>query len=71
MVIPISVSNDTMFPPYKFDLNKYIDDCKALYGVPPRPHWVTTYFGGQVRNSFTFFSVLVLTYPNSLNVIIA
>ncbi|KAK9939961.1 hypothetical protein M0R45_016640 [Rubus argutus] len=47
MVIPISVSNDTMFPPYKFDLNKYIDDCKALYGVPPRPHWVTTYFGGQ------------------------
>ncbi|KAB2606610.1 lysosomal Pro-X carboxypeptidase-like [Pyrus ussuriensis x Pyrus communis] len=47
MVIPISVSNDSMFPPYQFDLQEYIDNCKAIYGVPPRPHWVTAYFGGH------------------------
>ncbi|PRQ56933.1 putative lysosomal Pro-Xaa carboxypeptidase [Rosa chinensis] len=48
MVIPISVNNDTMFPPYKFDLDEFINNCKATFGVPPRPNWVTTYFGGHV-----------------------
>ncbi|KAM1100101.1 hypothetical protein ACFX2I_006643 [Malus domestica] len=47
LVIPMGVSNDSMFPPYQFDLQEYIDSCKALYGVPPRPHWATTYFGGH------------------------
>ncbi|XP_007207893.2 lysosomal Pro-X carboxypeptidase [Prunus persica] len=48
MVIPMaSVSNDSMFPAYQFDLKDYIKSCKAQYGVPPRPHWVTTYFGGH------------------------
>ncbi|KAG8644685.1 hypothetical protein MANES_11G154400v8 [Manihot esculenta] len=45
MVIPIGRGNDTMFPPDPFDLESYIQDCKNLYGVPPRPHWVTTYYG--------------------------
>ncbi|KAJ9129354.1 hypothetical protein P3X46_033858 [Hevea brasiliensis] len=47
MVIPIGRGNDTMFPPDPFDLNSYIQDCKDFYGVPPRPHWVTTYYGGH------------------------
>ncbi|KAH8482859.1 hypothetical protein H0E87_030082 [Populus deltoides] len=47
MVIPFGISNDSMFQPYPFDLNAYINDCKDEYGVPPRPHWVTTYFGGH------------------------
>ncbi|KAK9185822.1 hypothetical protein WN943_026181 [Citrus x changshan-huyou] len=41
-----SIDNTTMFPPDPFDLSNYIDDCKKLYGVSPRPHWVTTYYGG-------------------------
>ncbi|KAF3455138.1 hypothetical protein FNV43_RR05586 [Rhamnella rubrinervis] len=47
MVIPIGRNNDTMFPPDPFDLNEYIKSCNASYGVPPRPHWVTTYYGGH------------------------
>ncbi|XP_058004171.1 uncharacterized protein LOC110652772 isoform X2 [Hevea brasiliensis] len=47
MVIPIGRGNDTMFPPEPFDLQSYIQDCKDLYGVPPRPNWVTTYYGGH------------------------
>ncbi|CAK9158770.1 unnamed protein product [Ilex paraguariensis] len=48
MVIPIGRGrNDTMFPPSPFDFKQYSDHCKSLYDVPPRPHWVTTYYGGQ------------------------
>ncbi|KAJ9188757.1 hypothetical protein P3X46_000122 [Hevea brasiliensis] len=47
MVIPIGRGNDTMFPPDPFDLKSYIQDCKDLFGVPPRPHWVTAYYGNH------------------------
>ena len=49
MVMPIGHdSKDSMFPPAPFNLNKFINECKSLYGVMPQPHWVTTYYGGQV-----------------------
>ncbi|XAR60058.1 Lysosomal Pro-Xaa carboxypeptidase, partial [Bertholletia excelsa] len=48
MVMPIGRgSNDTMFPPAPFNLNSYNDDCSRAYGVTPRPHWITTYYGGH------------------------
>ncbi|KAL3849604.1 hypothetical protein ACJIZ3_011486 [Penstemon smallii] len=48
LVIPIGIGeNDTMFPAAPFNLNEYINGCKDLFGVPPRPHWVTTYYGGH------------------------
>ncbi|KAL2507471.1 Serine carboxypeptidase S28 family protein [Forsythia ovata] len=48
MVMPIGRGiNDTMFPPSPFNLDQFIKDCKSTYGVPPRPHWVTTYYGGH------------------------
>ncbi|CAN6849124.1 unnamed protein product [Brassica oleracea] len=28
-------------------MTSFIDDCKSKYGVSPRPHWITTYFGIQ------------------------
>ncbi|CAK9150486.1 unnamed protein product [Ilex paraguariensis] len=47
MVMPIGRgSNDTMFPLASLYLKQYSEDCKNIYGVPPRPHWVTTYYGG-------------------------
>lgn len=49
MVIPIGRGNDTMFEPDPFILSSYIEQCKSIYGVPPRPHWVTSYYGGHVR----------------------
>ncbi|XP_043699785.1 lysosomal Pro-X carboxypeptidase-like [Telopea speciosissima] len=48
MVMPIgSGSNDTMFPGSPFNLSSFIEDCKDSYGVSPRPHWITTQFGGH------------------------
>ncbi|PNT18763.1 hypothetical protein POPTR_009G002200v4 [Populus trichocarpa] len=47
MVMPIGYGNDSMFPPDPFDLKAYIEDCKSLYDVTPRFHWVTTYYGGH------------------------
>ncbi|EXB81593.1 Lysosomal Pro-X carboxypeptidase [Morus notabilis] len=49
MVMPIAHGSDedSMFPKDHFDLESYTNDCKRLYGVVPRPHWVTTYYGGH------------------------
>ncbi|KAM7263526.1 hypothetical protein ACFE04_001209 [Oxalis oulophora] len=48
MVIPIGHGyKDTMFPAAPFLLKEYEDACKATYGVLPRPHWTTTYYGGH------------------------
>ncbi|KAL7173798.1 hypothetical protein ACSBR2_033122 [Camellia fascicularis] len=48
MVMPIGRgSNDTMFFAQPFDLNSFNEYCQYKYGVPPRPHWVTTYYGGH------------------------
>ncbi|XVE79346.1 hypothetical protein DITRI_Ditri14bG0050900 [Diplodiscus trichospermus] len=47
MVMPIALGENTMFQPDAFDLDSYIKQCKDSYGVSPRPHWVTSYFGGH------------------------
>ncbi|XP_021899078.1 lysosomal Pro-X carboxypeptidase-like [Carica papaya] len=48
MVMPIGWGpNDTMFEAYPFDINNYTRDCIQLFGVTPRPNWVTTEFGGH------------------------
>ncbi|XP_009785587.1 uncharacterized protein [Nicotiana sylvestris] len=48
MVMPIGRGeNDTMFYSSPFNLDQFIEDCKSDYGVSPRPHWVTTYYGGH------------------------
>ncbi|XP_028756877.1 lysosomal Pro-X carboxypeptidase-like [Neltuma alba] len=47
MVMPIGHDrDDTMFPPAPFDMKSFVNECRSLYGVLPRPHWVTTYYGG-------------------------
>lgn len=49
MVMPMSSSKDSsMFPEYDFDYAAYEDQCVQLYGVKPRPQWITTEFGGHV-----------------------
>ncbi|KAJ4978281.1 hypothetical protein NE237_009061 [Protea cynaroides] len=47
MVMPIGHgSNNTMFQAAPFNLSGFIKSCKRKYGVSPRPHWITTQFGG-------------------------
>nr|GMD24141.1 lysosomal Pro-X carboxypeptidase-like [Ipomoea batatas] len=48
LVFPIAKGNDSMFDPAPFNLEQYSQSCISAFGVPPRPHWVTTYFGGQL-----------------------
>ncbi|KAJ8749874.1 hypothetical protein K2173_013789 [Erythroxylum novogranatense] len=47
IVMPIGHDSNTMFPSAPFDLKKFIVDCKSLYGVQPKPHWITSYYGGH------------------------
>lgn len=50
IVMPVGYDKqDTMFPTTPFNMTNYIEGCKADYGVTPRPHWITTYFGIQVH----------------------
>ncbi|PON71206.1 Peptidase S [Trema orientale] len=48
MVMPIGYgANETMFQYSPFDLNNFTKSCQELFGVTPRPHWITTEFGGH------------------------
>lgn len=58
IVMPIGIGkNKTMFPADPFNLKEYMDSCENSYGVVPRPHWITTYYGGLV--SLNKYSKLV------------
>ncbi|XP_027927413.1 lysosomal Pro-X carboxypeptidase-like isoform X2 [Vigna unguiculata] len=47
MVIPVGIGKNSMFQPQPYSFKSLADECKKLYGVSPRPHWVTTYYGGH------------------------
>ncbi|XP_057458054.1 uncharacterized protein LOC130748827 [Lotus japonicus] len=48
MVMPIGIEgNNTMFQPDPFNFKRFAKECKKSFGVSPRPHWVTTYYGGH------------------------
>ncbi|KAL5763903.1 hypothetical protein ACOSQ2_016497 [Xanthoceras sorbifolium] len=48
MVMPIGHGdNDTMFEASPFDINDFTKACQAVFNVTPRPHWITTEFGGH------------------------
>ncbi|KAG2275010.1 hypothetical protein Bca52824_057565 [Brassica carinata] len=48
MVMTISCSNESMFPPYENDFEAIEEQFMSRCGVKPRPHWITTEFGGKV-----------------------
>ncbi|KAL8170907.1 hypothetical protein V2J09_022711 [Rumex salicifolius] len=48
MVIPVGIGPiNEMFQPQPFNMSEYMTYCNSTYDVLPRPHWMTTYFGGQ------------------------
>ncbi|XP_020163170.1 uncharacterized protein [Aegilops tauschii subsp. strangulata] len=47
MVMPTTVSNESMFPPFNFSYEERSERCLASYGVRPRMHWITTEYGGH------------------------
>ncbi|RWR91112.1 lysosomal Pro-X carboxypeptidase isoform X2 [Cinnamomum micranthum f. kanehirae] len=46
MVMPMSRSNESMFPPSTFDYKAFGEQCMMKYGIQPRAHWIITEFGG-------------------------
>nr|CAB3468565.1 unnamed protein product [Digitaria exilis] len=46
MVMPMSASNESMFPPSTFSYEETSAACFKSNGVRPRPHWITTEYGG-------------------------
>ncbi|CAD6336069.1 unnamed protein product [Miscanthus lutarioriparius] len=46
MIMPMTVSNESMFPPSSFSYDERSDECFESWGVRPRPHWITTEYGG-------------------------
>ncbi|KAJ1388978.1 Peptidase S28 [Sesbania bispinosa] len=47
LFVPMGKGNDSMFEPDPFNFDNYAKECKEQYGVSPRPHWITTYYGGH------------------------
>ncbi|KAH7671869.1 Lysosomal Pro-Xaa carboxypeptidase protein [Dioscorea alata] len=47
MVMPMNCSNESMFPPSSYDYKQTEASCYFKYGVQPRPHWITTEYGGN------------------------
>ncbi|XP_037464317.1 lysosomal Pro-X carboxypeptidase-like [Triticum dicoccoides] len=47
MVMPMIVSNMSMFPPFSFSYENNSEGCLTYYGVRPRMHWITTEYGGH------------------------
>ncbi|KAJ8501307.1 hypothetical protein OPV22_011859 [Ensete ventricosum] len=47
MVMPMTSSNESMFPPSTYDYKEFGDQCMTKYEVRPRPHWITTEYGGN------------------------
>ncbi|XP_019056894.1 PREDICTED: lysosomal Pro-X carboxypeptidase [Tarenaya hassleriana] len=47
MVMPMSCSDECMFQPFEEDYKGFEENCVFRFGVKPRPHWITTEFGGQ------------------------
>ncbi|CDP10198.1 unnamed protein product [Coffea canephora] len=50
MVMPMTCSNGSMFPPSPYSYKEFADDCNRQFGVWPREHWITTEFGGMRIN---------------------
>ncbi|XP_030540865.1 lysosomal Pro-X carboxypeptidase-like [Rhodamnia argentea] len=47
MIMGVGITNNSMFQPDPFNISNFIDRCNRSYGVMPRPHWITTYYGGH------------------------
>ncbi|KAF9595597.1 hypothetical protein IFM89_001346, partial [Coptis chinensis] len=64
MVMPIGHGiNSTMFEYSPFNLSEFSEGCRKLYGVDPRPHWVTTEFGGtNIKQVLAEFGSNIIFY---------
>ncbi|KAK9274492.1 hypothetical protein L1049_021741 [Liquidambar formosana] len=57
MVMPMICSNYSMFPPTDYNYTEFAEQCMEKFGVMPRPHWITTEFGGSIAPGLVNLSV--------------
>lgn len=51
MVMPMSSNRySSMFPEFYYNYTEYKEGCWEDFKVTPRPTWITTEFGGHVRD---------------------
>eukprot|EP00262_Sarcandra_glabra_P004407 TRINITY_DN15390_c0_g1_i3.p1 TRINITY_DN15390_c0_g1~~TRINITY_DN15390_c0_g1_i3.p1 ORF type:complete len:444 (-),score=46.37 TRINITY_DN15390_c0_g1_i3:46-1344(-) len=56
MILPTSgYNNESIFPASPYNYSDRETYCKQIYVITPRPHWITTEFGGHVGSFFIFF----------------
>jgi len=48
MVMAYGVRDGSVLPPSSFNFTDVVDDCRKDTGLPPRPFWIETEFGGYV-----------------------
>lgn len=49
MIMPLGGNNEeNIFPAHEWELGDIVSACKHAYHIEPRPHWITTEFGGHV-----------------------
>jgi hypothetical protein len=48
MVMAYGVRDGSVLPPSPFNFTDVVDDCRKNTGLPPRPFWIETEFGGYV-----------------------
>ncbi|KQJ89376.1 lysosomal Pro-X carboxypeptidase [Brachypodium distachyon] len=46
ILMTYGVRNGTVFPPEPFNFTDLLAGCRASTGLPPRPYWIPTEFGG-------------------------
>ncbi|KAM5559411.1 lysosomal Pro-X carboxypeptidase [Rosa sericea] len=48
MIMPTNADNEeSIFPPSEWQYKNRVSYCERAYGIEPRPHWITTEFGGH------------------------
>ncbi|XP_047085092.1 lysosomal Pro-X carboxypeptidase-like [Lolium rigidum] len=46
ILMSYGIRNGSVLPPEPFNFTEVLDGCRASTGLPPRPYWITTEFGG-------------------------
>jgi len=64
--MPVGGSNkQSIFPEYKWSYEDRASACEFFYNVTPRPHWITTEFGGHVRFNYKLFLWFHFSFLNT------
>ncbi|CAJ1884329.1 unnamed protein product [Sphenostylis stenocarpa] len=67
MIMPVGGSNKhSIFPEYEWSYQDRASSCQFFYNVTPRPHWITTEFGGHAIETVLKRSASNIIFFNGL-----